>query len=482
MPLDVGALSSLAQVNNWDAIRAGKAQEMQYAVALDNQQKQKLQEQTSALGNIQDALATAKQLGGHVQSPDMERIRSWNNDSKEVETIRKGLREHYGDANAWLAAGGDLELNRYKNALLSSDPVVTGFKNMDTYQQYLADKKLGHTFIDGPYMAGDEKKDGNFEQQLQDYQSGKVKDLRYYGSYKAPDISGMDEKFSKMDAPEPLDPYKKNPVSIPHIQQELVAKGVGAGLSGIALQDFVSKGTDVFRQAQNGATPLTYKQKDPEKLVRLNMALENQRMKEQKFQEAGAGGNLYNALYGDNLLPKDATTASVPIIPSKVKDNVGMSLYGLKPVKEDKKKGTPSGWVGNLTNGDKAISQTGDEQVPVDLNSTSFVVKDITGTRLVKTPTGIQKYTNMTLWYPNKSDLASTGTFYHSHILPDRAAGKFQNDVDGDNHLLKVSVPVTDNPIAIQQLHSNAKAIEAAKTLNTYANDENYVTDDDASE
>ena len=252
---DFGIYTALAGVDNWSEKRRLKSQELQL-VSLQNQLLEKrMADQQAAAQATQEYMNTIGQL--RVLDPDSEKIKSMN--KTLIEPIREGIAKAGGDLKKYMLSGGALELQKYKQVLLSSPEVKRGLMNAFNHNKAIADEDAGLTWRKTGWKTPEGDIQGDYRNNYQDFISGKTDVLNYRGGYERPDLTGMREYFSKVYG---KDPYKTEPVNPQTHFDFAYAEAKKKGMRNEDAVEFATGATEEYVQmVKQGGTPIYFGQK-----------------------------------------------------------------------------------------------------------------------------------------------------------------------------------------------------------------------------
>jgi hypothetical protein len=182
MALDFAVLSGLSTVDNWGAIRAEKAQELQRVAMRNALAEQEVQKQVQAGAAIEDYLNTVNSI--QVLEKDREKIQQKN--VELTKDIQEGIKKFNGNVKKYIYGGGVSELNKYRNNLLQSEEVKRGLTNAYNYNKYTADVAAGLNPRMTSFDVMGQTKQGTFQENYESYLKGESDVLNYRGAFEMP--------------------------------------------------------------------------------------------------------------------------------------------------------------------------------------------------------------------------------------------------------------------------------------------------------
>lgn len=470
---DWGFLSAISGKNNWSAIRQEKAMDLQ-RVALQNQLlQQRNNREQEAIGDMQNYLAQVNNI--HVLDPDAQKINAYNEELKKP--LREGLMKYKGDARMWLDSGGRVELQKYLQALKEGEPTKRGLMNALNYSKSIADQQKGLSYRPTVWDANGVQQVGEFEQNYNDYLSGKTDRLNYRGGYEAPKGEPMKDFGDTYGQ----DRFVAEPVDPQAVYQYWLDKGANLpprDRQHAALQ----KTKEYMENLKSGGAPYRRKADNPidAQLKFANYQLAKKRLELYAKKVNGSlknaadpyglvfGGNVgvpqkmnvntnaYNQIWGlpqgDPQAAVEVPIAFTPFSDRDVKDATAESL-GLK---FNTKEG---GYLGKVTNGDRIRSYTNLTPALADLNDTEFIITDVVGNVHMpnpQDPTQSQNFVIMDINAP-KSDLDLLGANNHHWFIPDSETAFSQGNIkygEGRGATVRVLVPMPTDKITTQMYNS----------------------------
>lgn len=236
-----GLLLSLQGQSNWDSIRQERQRELQLASLQSQLAKQDFTEHQQAAQQMQDYLSTVGKI--KVLDPAIKGIQD-----REEELSKKvldGLYKSRGDAKKYLAEGGVVDMQQYKDNLLNDPLVAKGVMSSANYNRAIADKQAGLVTR------------GTFDEDVAKYFKGEIDALPYQGAYKRPDFGGMGKMYSEMEG---TNPYKSEVVRPERVYIDAVAIAEKQGSNYEDARDAANKFVSVYSKGiDSGAQGFNFK-------------------------------------------------------------------------------------------------------------------------------------------------------------------------------------------------------------------------------
>lgn len=261
MALDFAGMSALAQVDNWGAIRAEKARELQIIAMRNAMAEKEVQQQAQAGAAIEQYLSTVDNI--KVLEQDKKWIDQKNSELTKV--IQEGIKKHNGNVKKYLYAGGLNELNKYKNNLLQSEEVATGLTNAYNMNKYMADTAAGlnprMTSFELLDPSGAKQITGTFADNVKAFQEGKATKLNYRGAFATP-TGDPRQFFGGVFGNEQKRPQSASAMDVAKFWTETAKQ---QGLSKQDAEQFgYMKGIEYQDALKKGLAPYQYKSEDQE--------------------------------------------------------------------------------------------------------------------------------------------------------------------------------------------------------------------------
>lgn len=288
---DWGTFAAIAGTNNWNAIRAEKARELQYVAVQNAMQEQEIAKQAQAGQQIQEYFDTIGKL--KVLPEGLERIKKVNNEL--MVGIKDGIKKYNGNVKKYLLSGGINALNQYKNNLLNAEVTQKELVNALNYNRYVADQQAGLQPLDVSWQERGTPKGGSFGQQYEAYKRGDTEVLNYGGAYKMPNVNFGEEFGKRYKYPD------KGQVGLADERDVYeLAYEMGKELNEPARRDYAKKAVlEYHNYLKSGGSPYTYKsdQITPYQKQMLGLAW-NKLKKDELQQSADPWGELSSGKYG----------------------------------------------------------------------------------------------------------------------------------------------------------------------------------------
>lgn len=235
-----GLLAAFQGQDNWDAIRKERQRELQLTAMNAELAKQAFKEKQQAAADMRDYLSFVGKI--KVLDPAIKSINGLND--KLMAPIREDILKHGGDVEKWLAEGGAIKLQNYKNELLNSPEVAKGIMSAANYNRYIADSQLGLV------------PRGNPSADLNAYMAETTDVFPYAGGYQQPDLTNARKYFHENRGKNKYVPQKVDNATL---RQYVVTEAKKQGLSMNDAEHFADRTLDEYdKMIKGGGQPYMF--------------------------------------------------------------------------------------------------------------------------------------------------------------------------------------------------------------------------------
>lgn len=209
--------------NDWDRERRDKAMNLQALEKSTAITQQKQEAQLKAQQQLGEFLQTVDNL--NYEPEDIERLQEL--EQNERGTIIDGIKKANGDVRSYMASGGLMALNNYKNNIIKSKEAKNAVATKESMAGYIKDRQDGKFissgYVDVPISDGKvERRYMSMNEQIALFKDKKIDKINYFGSENKINVEMMDFKKYAKDS---IRPYGDNTVTMSDVKQIAIGKG-----------------------------------------------------------------------------------------------------------------------------------------------------------------------------------------------------------------------------------------------------------------